>query len=187
MGEAATRTEYADYLELERKREEKHEFLDGLVLAMAGGSLEHARLQARLIVELTRLLRDRPCAIYSSDARVRIEVTKTSTYPDVTVVCGDTLTAADDPEAITNPIVLVEVLSDSTEARDRGEKFAHYRRLAALEEYVLVSQTERRIEIFRRAEDMWTFHEAIGGESIELRSLELKLEVDAIYLDPRDP
>lgn len=176
---------YAEFLAFEEASATKHEYLDGLVVAMAGGSPEHARLSARLIVELTRLLGDRPCVVYSSDARVRISATNRATYPDVTVVCGETEAADDDADAITNPIVLVEVLSDTTEREDRGEKFAHYRRLPSLQEYVLVSQREPRIEVFRRAEQMWIFREAGPGESIELGSLGVTLDVDAVYRDPR--
>ena len=185
MGEAAARGTYADYLALEATAAQKHEFIDGSILAMAGGSLEHARLQARLTVDLTRLLGERPCVVYSSDARVRVEATNRSTYPDVTVVCGETRTALDDPQAITNPIVLIEVLSESTEGRDRGEKFAHYRRLPSLKEYLLVSQSERRIESFRRAADLWTFHEATAGGTMAVPCLGLSLELDEVYRDAR--
>jgi Uma2 family endonuclease len=176
---------YEEYLALEQTSAEKHEFVDGLVVAMAGGTLEHARLQARLIGELTRLLGDRPCVVYSADGRVRVQATNRSTYPDLTVVCGDTETASDDANAITNPILIVEVLSESTERDDRGAKFAHYRRLPSLQEYVLVSQDAPRVEVFRRAEQMWTFREAVEGEEIELGSLGVTLSVDSIYRDPR--
>lgn len=185
VAEAAPRVTYEDYLALEQTSEGKHEFIDGLVVAMAGGTLEHARLQMQIGVQLTQLLRGRPCVVYSSDARVRVQPTNRSTYPDLTVVCGDTETASDDADAITNPILIVEVLSDSTERDDRGAKFAHYRRLASLQEYVLVSQDAPRIEVFRRAEQMWTFREAVEGEEIELGSLGVTLSVDSIYRDPR--
>ena len=109
---------------------------------MAGGTPEHGRLAAALAGELRGKLRGRPCAVFSSDVRIRIAATDRTTYPDLSVVCGKRETAADDPDALVNPIVIVEVLSDSTEADDRGAKFAHYRRLESLREYVLVSQHE---------------------------------------------
>src|SRR5207249_4765417 len=115
-----------------------------------GGTPEHGRLALAVSGELRALLRGRPCTLYSSDVRVRIEATGRSTYPDFSVVCGKRLTAKDDKDAITNPIVIVGVLSDTTEASDRGEKFSHYRQLASLKEYVLVSQKDPHIEVFRR-------------------------------------
>lgn len=133
---------------------------------------------------MSSALRGKPCVVLSSDVRVRIEATDRTTYPDVTVVCGPRAVAADDQDAIVNPVVLVEVLSDSTEADDRGEKVAHYRRLASLREYVLVSQHERRIEVFRREGDHWSLYEAAAGETIQLGSVGAVLVVDEIYFDP---
>jgi len=175
---------YAQYLELERTSEVKHEYLRGEIFAMAGGSPEHARLAANVIGDLRAALRGRPCAVFTSDARVRIEVTDRATYPDVTVVCGRLEHAPDDPDSITNPVVIVEVLSDATEADDRGEKFAHYRRLASLQEYLLVSQRARRLEVYRRRDDRWVLDEAGAGETLRLDSIDVALAVDEIYRDP---
>jgi Uma2 family endonuclease len=105
---------YAEYVAAEESSAEKHEFLAGEVYAMAGGTIEHAALCAAIAGELRDALRDRPCRVFSSDARVRVQATGLSTYPDVTVVCGTLETDAEDAHAIANPIVLVEVLSDST-------------------------------------------------------------------------
>jgi Uma2 family endonuclease len=182
------RMSYADYLALEERSETKHEYLRGEVWAMAGGTLEHARLTAACIAALGGALRGRPCVVYSSDVRVRIAATDRATYPDVTVVCGPAATAPEDTEAIVNPTLLVEVLSDSTEASDRGEKFAHYRHLDSLREYVLVAQKEPRIEVFRRLDDgRWTFSEATAGQTIRLASLEIDLSVDDLYRNPTAP
>ena len=178
------RMTYAQYLELERTSEVKHEYLRGEIFAMAGGSPEHARLAANVIGDLRAALRGRPCAVFTSDARVRIEVTDRATYPDVTVVCGRLEHAPDDPDSITNPVVIVEVLSDATEADDRGEKFAHYRRLASLREYLLVSQRARRLEVYRRRDDRWVLDEAGAGETLHLDSIDVALAVDEIYRDP---
>lgn len=183
---AAARTlmTYAEYLAAERDAPVKHEFLHRQVWAMAGGSVEHGRLAVAVSTALSNALRGKPCVVFSSDVRVRIESTDRATYPDATVVCGPRATAPDDPDALINPVVLVKVLSDSTEADDRGEKFAHYRRLASLEEYVLVSQRERRIEVFRREGNHWSLYEAGPTESIELSSIGATLAVDEIYFDP---
>lgn len=178
------RLSYAEYLAFERASELKHEYLRGEVFAMAGGTPEHSRLAANVIRELGTALRGRPCAVFTSDARVRIEETDRATYPDVTVVCGRLEHATDDPDAITNPVVIVEVLSDATEADDRGEKFAHYRRVGSLREYVLVSQRARRIEVYRRRDARWVLDEAGAGQTLRLESIEAALAVDEVYRDP---
>lgn len=176
---------YAEYLAQERTSLEKHEFLRGDVWAMAGGTPEHARLTASTGAVLRGALKGRPCVVYSSDLRVRIQSTDRSTYPDVTVVCGKDLRATDDPDAITNPIVIVEVLSPTTERADRGEKFAHYQRLPSLQEYVLVSQDGPRIEVFRRQGASWLLTISESGAQVSLASLDVTLSVDEVYADPR--
>jgi len=182
--EPAIRTTYAEYLVQERTSPIKHEFVDGLVIAMAGGSPEHARLSSSIARLLGNAVQGRPCAVFSSDLRVRIAETNRSTYPDLTVVCGHRQTASDDRDAIVNPTILVEVLSDSTEADDRGEKFAHYRRLASLREYVLVAQKSKRIEVYRRDEDHWVLTEHGPGSTLELPSIDAHIDVDDVYRDP---
>jgi Uma2 family endonuclease len=179
------RMTYAEYLALERGSEVKHEYVNGQVYAMAGGTPDHGRLAMNVGRLLGAALAGKPCAVFSSDVRVRIESTGRSTYPDLTVVCGRLARAGDDADAIVNPIVLVEVLSDSTEASDRGDKFAHYRRLPSLREYVLVSQTTPRIEVFRRREGGdWVLSEAGPGEAARLESIDVALPVDEVYHDP---
>ena len=176
---------YAEYLAREATSEVKHEFLRGDVWAMAGGTPSHARLCASLSRVIGNKLAGKPCVPYSSDLRVRVEVTDRSTYPDLTIVCGADQFAKDDPDAITNPTVIVEVLSETTERSDRGEKFAHYQRLPALQEYVLVSQTETRIEVFRRREKTWVLSIYETGDVVHLESLSLEFPIDSIYADPR--
>jgi Uma2 family endonuclease len=123
--------------------------------------------------------------VFAADLRVRVESTGLTTYPDVSVVCGKLETASEDALAVVNPTVLIEVLSDSSEAYDRGEKFAHYRRIPSLREYVLLSQREPRIEVHRlNASGHWELHEALAGESIELASLGCRIAVDEVYRDP---
>jgi Uma2 family endonuclease len=182
--EPAAWMSYQDYLAFEREASAKHEYVGGMVLAMAGGTPEHARLAATLARLIGNVIVGRPCAVFSSDLRVRIVETDRATYPDLTVVCGRPETASDDDAAITNPAVIIEVLSDSTEADDRGEKFAHYRRLASLQDYVLVAQKTQRIEVYRREGDRWTFTEHGPGTRFELSSLDAQIAVDEVYRDP---
>lgn len=188
---------YAEYVRLEAESDTKHEWLRGEVFAMAGGTPEHAALAMSVGGELRASLRDRPCRVYSADLRVKVESTGLATYPDVSVVCKKLETALEDPQAAVNPTIIVEVLSDSTEAYDRGEplrrlsaaeRVAHYRRIPSLREYVLVSQREPRIEVHRLNEaGHWELHEAIAGESVELPSIGCRLSVDEVYRDPLAP
>lgn len=181
----SARMSYAEYLAAEERSDVRHEFLNGEVWEMAGGTPEHAALAAAMIAELSSRLRGKPCRIYSSDLRIRIQETGLATYPDVAVVCGQLATAVDDEHAALNPVVLVEVLSPTTEGYDRGAKAAHYRRIPALREYVLVSQSEPPIEVHRRTESgRWELFDARPGETIELASLGVRLDVSAIYANP---
>lgn len=173
---------YAEYLAQEEASETKHEFVNDQIYAMAGGTPEHGRLALRVGIELGTQLRGRSCEVFSSDVRVRVAATGLGTYPDLSVVCGHLERDPEDNDAISNPIVLVEVLSDSTEAYDRGEKFTHYRRIPSLREYVLVAQLASRIEVFRRNDDgTWTLHEAGPGERVKLASIGCELAVDDVY------
>lgn len=123
--------------------------------------------------------------VFTSDVRVRVVDSGLSTYPDVTVVCGKVEAAPEDPEAVTNPIVLAEVLSESTEAYDRGAKFAHYRRIPSLQACLIVSQAELRIELYCRTDaGLWLLSEARAGDTIAITPLAISLDVDAIYANP---
>lgn len=187
MGSAAEKVTYtyAEYLAAEEKSDTKHEWLNGEIFCMAGGTLEHARLAMGIGAELRKALEGKPCNVFSSDLRVKVQATGLSTYPDITVVCGKPETAPDDANAVVNPIVLVEVLSDATEGYDRGEKFAHYRRIPTLRDFVLVSQKVQRLEVFQRSgEGAWIMTEANPGESIRLESLGCSIPVDAVYQNP---
>jgi Uma2 family endonuclease len=179
------RLTYPEYVAAEARSEVRHEFLDGCAYAMAGGTPEHAALAAAFGREIGNALRGKPCRVFSADLRVRVSATGLTTYPDLSVVCGKLETAADDPHAVLNPLVLVEVLSESSEAYDRGAKAAHYRRIASLAEYVLVSQNEPLIEVHRRNErGHFELIEARAGEHAELASLGVSISVDAVYENP---
>ena len=182
------RVSYGEYLTLERRSDVKHEYVNGRIYAMAGGTPEHGRLTMSIGRLLGAALEGRPCAVFSSDVRVRVAATGRSTYPDLSVVCGRLERAADDPDAIINPVVLVEVLSASTEAADRGDKFAHYRRLPSLEEYALIAQDTPRVEVFRRQRDeqgeTWIMSEFGPGQTVHLASLGVDFTLDELYHDP---
>ena len=181
----STRMSYVEYLAAEASSDVRHEFLKGEVWEMSGGTPEHAALAMAVGGELRAALRGKPCRIYSSDLRIRILETGLSTYPDVAVVCGQLATDVEDEHAALNPVVLVEILSPTTEGYDRGAKAAHYRRIPSLREYVLVSQSEPRIEVHRRTESgRWELFDARPGETIELASLGVRLDVSAVYANP---
>ncbi len=155
---------FAEYLTLERDSEIKHEFDAGEILAMSGGTARHSALAAKITtaLETTRPL---GCTVFQSDMRVRIAATGRATYPDVSMVCGPIEYDAEDAArtTITNPVLIVEVLSVTTEKGDRGNKWMHYQRIPSLQEYVLVSQ-EPRIEIFRRTPSgTWEYSEVEEG------------------------
>src|SRR5262249_23805624 len=129
---------FAEYIALEAKSGTKHEYVNGEIFAMAGGTLEHGRLCANVIRVLGTALLGRPCITFTADVRVRVLATGLCTYPDGSVVCGRIELDPEDKNTLTNPIVLVEVLSDSTESYDRIEKQAHYRLIPSLRDYLLV-------------------------------------------------
>ena len=184
MGQTAQRTwiDYDAYLALERETDRKHEWCNGEVRAMAGGTPAHSGLAGNIIHELRRLLGDRPCVVHSADLKIRVAATGLATYADAAVVCGEPALDAQDRNAVTNPLVLVEVLSDSTESYDRGAKFAHYRALASLRAYVLVSQREARVEVYSRDEqNRWVLQDAVAGGSVPVGALDGSLEVDRVY------
>jgi len=173
---------FRDYLRVEQDSQIKHEYLAGQIYAVAGGTAEHALLTGVISGELVVALRGGRCRVYSSDMRVRVRKTGLCTHPDVTVVCGPREPDPEDANTVTNPIVLVEVASKSTEKYDRGEKFENYKQIRSLREYVLVSQSERTIEVRRRTASGWTSHVARAGEKAVLKSVDVTLDVDAVYL-----
>jgi Uma2 family endonuclease len=170
-----------EYLEIERKAETKSEYFDGEMFSMAGATLEHNRIATNITIELGIQLRDRPCEIFALDLRTRVNPTGLYTYPDIAGVCGEAL--IEDFDNLVNPILLIEVLSTSTESYDRGKKFAHYRSLTSLREYVLVSQYEYRIEKFMLNEaGVWIYTECADlSGSVELASISCQLSLSRVY------
>lgn len=184
MGDAAEQTwiDYQTYLTIEREADQRHEWLDGRIYAMAGGTIAHGQLSAQVIGELLRLASTCGCRVHTADVKIRIRATGLATYPDASVACGPTEFDPDDYNALANPAVLVEVLSDSTEAYDRGEKFEHYRRIPSLRDFVLVSQRKAQVEVYSRdSEGRWVLTTAGAGERFSLTALDGAIEVDRVY------
>jgi Uma2 family endonuclease len=171
---------YGEYVNLEEESSIRHEYLDGEIYAMAGGTPDHAALAAA-IIGLLRGAIPASCRVFTSDLRIRTS-TGLSTYPAAAVVCGKTARAADDPIAVTNPCVLVEVTSPSTEDYDRGEKLRHYQSVPSVRDIVIVSHREALLTIHRRDNsDHWSTIEARTGDSVELASVTAQLTVEDIY------
>jgi Uma2 family endonuclease len=173
------------YLTLERKAEYKSEYINGQIFAMAGASKEHIAIATNLIGELHAQLKGRPCQVYNSDMRVRVKPTGMHTYPDVTAICGEPHFDDRQLDTLTNPTVIIEVLSPSTEAYDRGVKFAHYRKLDSLTDYVLISQDRMLVEHFVRAGDkgdQWLLTEFSDPDSaLRLISIDCTVALLDIY------
>jgi Uma2 family endonuclease len=184
---AALRQPYiepAEYLAIERQAATKSEYVNGQVVAMAGASREHNLIAGAVYRHLYGQLAGRGCETYIFEMRVQVAKTGMYTYPDVTVVCGEPRFEDAELDTLLNPTVLVAVLSPSTEAYDRGEKFAHYRRLDSLRHYILVAQSSRRIEIFSRVGDVWEFREAgEPGSALDLPAIGCILALDDVYAD----
>lgn len=172
-----------EYLALERQAEFKSEYYHGHVFAMAGGSRQHNLITVNVSSSLHAQLRQRPCTVYSSDQRVKVEATGLYTYPDISVVCGEARFEDEHLDTLLNPTVIVEVLSSSTEGYDRNEKYAHYRKIESLAEYVLISQVRHHVEHYlRQGDGSWRLSETeeLSG-SIELPSIECDLALGDVY------
>ncbi len=173
---------YADYLRLEEDSAVRHEFLDGEIYAMAGGTPEHAALAMSVGTALGRRIESGPCHVFSSDLRVRVLQTGLATYPDLTVVCGPTERDPDSRTTVTNPTVVVEITSESTEDYDRNGKLDHYRQIPSLRAYVIVSHREPRLDLWQRAPGgPWQMVSFGKGESPSVEAIGCTLSVDQIY------
>jgi len=171
-----------EYLDLERRSEIRSEYVAGRMFAMSGASRRHVLITSNLVRELSGQMRGRACEAYVSDMRVKVSPTGMYTYPDIVAVCGEARFEDEHIDTLLNPTVIVEVLSESTEAYDRGEKFAHYRRLDTLREFVLVAQDKIRIEHFRREGEEWILSEVSGLDAtLHLVSIDCHIGLAAIY------
>ncbi|MDI6791756.1 MAG: Uma2 family endonuclease [bacterium] len=172
-----------EYLAIERKAEYKSEYFTGEIFAMAGAGERHVTIVANTMFLLVSQLKGRPCKAYSNDLRVKVSPTGLYTYPDVVVVCGEALFEDEHKDTLLNPTVLIEVLSESTEAYDRGAKFEHYRTLESLSDYLLISQDKTKIEHFvRQPNDQWLFSDSPDIDGVmEISSIKCKLPLAEVY------
>ena len=170
-----------EYLASERESETKNEYVDGEIFAMAGASREHNKISTNIVRVLGNQLLEKPCSIFSSDMKVRaIEV---CTYPDILIVCGDEEYDDEHRDILLNPNVIIEILSDSTEAYDRGDKFSHYQLISAFSEYILISQYLCKVEKFSRQKDeTWIYSKYDKLEDrIAIKSINCELPLSEIY------
>lgn len=172
-----------EYLKFERDSEVRHEYIDGEIYEMAGANKRHNRISINIIRLLDIQLLERDCNIYGSDMRVKITSTGKYTYPDVVAVCGKELFEDETEDTLLNPQVIVEVLSKSTEAYDRGAKFEYYQTVESLQEYVLIKQEPFRVEQFvRKNTNIWTYFEFRKSDDVvNLNSIDCELALRDIY------
>jgi Uma2 family endonuclease len=172
-----------EYLYRERKAEFRSEYFRGEMFAMAGASANHNLIVGNCIQTLGQQLKKKPCRVYPSDLKLRIEKTGLCTYPDLSVVRGEPLLESDAGDVLLNPVVLVEVLSDSSEAYDRGKKFEHYRTIPSLKHFVLIAQDRHSIDCFTRSADgSWNLTSCQGLDGkIMLEAIESELVVAEVY------
>jgi len=174
-----------EYLTLERNSfDVKHEFYNGEVFAMVGARRNHNRINVNLTIELGgKFKADKStCNLFSNDMRVKIA--ENYVYPDIVIYCGDAAFEDDEFDTLINPIVIMEILSDSTEVFDRGKKFAYYQTIPTLQEYILVSQKEYRVEQYTRSGDGWLYRPYKGTDQIlRMESVNCELPLSEIYWD----
>jgi Uma2 family endonuclease len=173
----------AEYLAIERKSEERHELINGHIVRMQGGTERHAAICDNLLERTKARLRGSPCRPYSAALRIKIEATSNYTYPDLSIVCGERQFDDEQRDTLTNPRLIVEVLSPSTERHDRGWKFKNYQLITSFEEYVLISQDEPRIERFLRQGDVGWLMTAVAGldKTVRFESVDCELPLAEIY------
>lgn len=182
-----------EYIEVERESVIKHEYYDGEVYAMTGASRIHNLIAGNTLASLHGQLRRKPCQVFPSDMRVKIQQTGLHTYPDLVIICGEPRFTDDALDTLLNPLVLIEILSPSTERYDRGMKFQHYRTIESLQDYILIAQDEHHIEHYSRQDNgQWLLQEAAGIEArLTISSIEgvlLLADVyEKVYIAPENP
>ena len=172
-----------EYLHREQAAEFRSEYFRGEMFAMAGASANHNLIVLNAGASLRDQVKKQPCRVYSSDLKLRIKATGLYTYPDLSVVCGEPQLESNGGDVLLNPVVLVEVLSDSTEAYDRGKKFEHYRTIPSLKHYVLVAQDRHSIDCFSRKPDCsWVLTSCQSlAEKVEIEALDCQLTAAEVY------
>ena len=172
-----------EYLKLERASDTRHEYAGSEIFEMAGGSRRHNRIATNVIRLLGNQVLERECSVYGSDMRVKIASPVKYTYPDIVAVCGEEFFEDENEDTLLNPMLIIEVLSKSTEGYDRGEKFEYYQTIESFSEYVLITQEPFRVEQFvRKEQHVWTYFEFRASEDVvELNSIDCELVLRDIY------
>lgn len=172
-----------EYLDLERKAELKHEYIDGRIIPWLGATRTHCEIMGNLAVALHSRLRDSPCRVYASQMRVEAAGRRSYLYPDIVAACADTRFIDDVRDTLTNPVLVMEVLSPDTEAFDRGEKFHHYQTIQTLQEYILIAQDQPRVECYQRGgEDVWfLWTESNLDAEVDFFSVNCRIPLREIY------
>ena len=172
-----------EYLEAERKATCKHELMNGKIITMTGASLKHNRIVSNLIGSINPFLKGKSCEVFPSDLRINIPTTNSFTYPDLTIVCGKPELLDDEFDNLLNPVVIIEVLSPSTESYDRGNKFFTYQRIPSLKEYILVDSTACNIQtIVKKDDGLWQFDTISDNtSSIIIQSISQTILVSDVY------
>lgn len=178
-----TRYTPQEYLALERSSETKHEYFKGEIFAMSGASSRHVLIVTNLVTGLWSQLRQGPCRVFSTDLRVKVDPTGLYTYPDVIVICDAPEFSDDQKDTLLNPVLIIEVLSDSTKDYDRGGKFEQYRTIGSFTEYLLIAQDRTHVEHYiRQTDGSWVLHETNRLEdTIQLKSVPCSLPLSDIY------
>lgn len=177
------RVSEGEYLAIEASSDTRHELIGGTIHAMGGASLAHNRLAGSFFASLRRQLANGPCEVFMSDLRIRVDATGLFAYPDVLVLCGKPELWDDPLDTVTNPKVIIEVLSPTTEAFDRGDKFIHYRHIPSLSHYLMARQDRILVEHYRRQEDLWVLHTLDAPDAlVRLNDIGCELALDEVYL-----
>lgn len=172
-----------EYFELDKNAEGNFEYFDGEIFEMSGVSPEHATIEMNLAEILNPVARKRGCRAFPANLRIKVPALPTYRYPDLSVVCGETIfKEIQGLQCLVNPILIVEVLSESTEFYDRGEKYRQYKSIESFREYLLVSQTDKFITLFQKHnERFWLQSDYVAGETLHLNTLALDLQIDEVY------
>ncbi len=173
---------HEEYLSYERASESRNEYLNGDIFAMAGASRNHNQISSNIVRLLGNQLLDKPCSVYAGDMKIKIGKADKYTYPDIAVSCDTEEFEDENEDVLLNPLVIIEILSDSTEAYDRGLKFFHYQFTDSLKEYILISQKLCRAEKFERQNNIWIYSEIHSMDNIlEIRTINCILPMAEVY------
>ncbi|MCP4695496.1 MAG: Uma2 family endonuclease [Gammaproteobacteria bacterium] len=183
LSQLKTKITPEEYLAAERLSEVRHEFFDGEIFAMAGAARKHNRISSNLVRHIGNQLSGKPCGVYSSDMKVKRESSRKYFYPDVVVSCEKEEFEDEEEDVLLNPILIIEILSDSTEAYDRGAKFFHYQQISSFVEYILVSQKSCHVEKFvRQPDNRWVYSEFHNmADKVTLNSIECVINLQDVY------